>query len=839
VTPLPIDLLLPQIIAELKKRNTLVIEAPPGAGKTTRVPRALLDAGMLQHGDAIVLQPRRLAARLAARRVADELDEPLGQTVGYQIRFEEVASSKTKIRFLTEGLLLRKLVERPDLPGVDIVILDEFHERHLASDLSLALLRRLQRQRPSLKLLVMSATLDAAPIAQWLDNATVMRSEGRLFPVNRQYLETEDKRAIEVQVEAALKRALANGLQGHVLVFLPGAGEIRRCVEQCQDLAQRHHLRLCQLHGEFSSAEQDAALQPSTQRKVIFSTNVAETSVTIEGVTVVIDTGLARVATHSPWSGHAELKLSKVSKSSVIQRAGRAGRTQSGTCLHLYPKYDFESRPQNEVPEIRRADLTESLLLLKSVSADALTGLSFFEAPPAAPVAAAESVLQALGALLPSGALSDVGKRMLQLPLHPRLARLFIESERRNIASLGATACALLAERDLRLETRAKSQGGGRAAIAQSAGRSDVVDLVDRYALAEQHGAGRANVDSRALTTVRQVRSQLLRLTSSKQIPPADAESQLLQCVLQAFPDRVMKRRQRSSPQVVFAGGGSAVIAPHSVCVDTPLMVAIDTDERSGQSVVQQASAIENDWLLFLEPSLLSDTQSLEWNSTSERVDFCRKSNWGNVVLDEYRQPADTSAAAAALLKAAALQAGVDRFVDKEKRASLESRLKTLAQAYPSQHVPQFDTEGFSALLDAACASCRSFRELEAVDLLALYESTLPAAIGQQLKRELPDKLTLPGGRTVTVHYSAEKPPWIESRLQDFFGLSQGPRVGKIPIVIHLLAPNTRAVQVTSDLAGFWQRHYPAIRKELMRRYPRHSWPEDPLTASPPAPRHR
>ncbi len=839
MTPLPIDSLLPQIVDTLKTRNTVVIEAPPGAGKTTRVPRALLDAGMLQQGSMVVLQPRRLAARLAAKRVADELKEPLGQTVGYQIRFEEVASAKTKIRFLTEGLLLRKLVEKPHLPGVDIVILDEFHERHLACDLSLALLRRLQRQRPTLKLLVMSATLDAAPIAQWLDNAPIVRSEGRMFPVDRQYLEAEDKRSIEAQVEAALKRALTNGLQGHVLVFLPGAGEIRRCVEQCQDLAQRHQLRLCQLHGEFSTAEQDAALQASTQRKVIFSTNVAETSVTIEGVTVVIDTGLARVATHSPWSGHAELKLSKVSKSSIIQRAGRAGRTQSGTCLHLYPKYDFDSRPQNEVPEIRRADLTESLLMLKSISADALTTLSFFEAPPTAPVTAAQNVLSALGALLPSGGLSDIGKRMLALPLHPRLARLLIESERRDIATIGATACALLSERDLRLETRAKSHGAGRVAAAHTAGRSDVLDLLDRYALAEQQGASRANVDSRGLTLVRQVRAQLLRLTSSKKPTPADTENLLLQCVLQAFPDRVMKRRQRGTPQVIFAGGGSATLAPHSVCIDVPLMVAVDTDERGGQSLVQQASAIENDWLLFLEPSLLSDTQSVEWNSSSERVDFCKKSNWGNVVLDEYRQPADSSTAVAAVLKDAALQAGADRFIDKEKRASFEARLKTLAQAYPAQQVPQFSAEAFSELLELACVSCRSFRELEAVDLLALFESTLPSSLAQQLRREMPDKLTLPSGRSVTVHYSVEKPPWIESRLQDFFGLSQGPRVGTTPIVIHLLAPNTRAVQVTSDLAGFWQRHYPAIRKELMRRYPRHSWPEDPLTATPPAPRQR
>ncbi len=372
---LPIDVVVPQVLEALRSRDALVLEAPPGAGKTTRVPTAILDSGLAGSKEIVVLQPRRLATRLAATRVADERGERAGGTIGYQVRFEDVTGPKTRVRFVTEGLLTRRLVSDPTLKDVGVVVLDEFHERHLAGDLALSMIRRLQKTaRPDLKLVVMSATLDAAPIAKWLDDAPSLRSEGRRFEVTTEFLERPDERPLEEQVLAALKRLVQAGLDGHVLVFLPGASEIRRAQQTCADFAERQQLDVYVLHGDLSAAEQDRALAKSDRRKVILSTNVAETSVTIEGVAAVIDSGLARVAAHSPWTGMPTLKVAKVSKASATQRAGRAGRTRAGTCLRLYTRGDFEGRPATDAPEIRRLDFTESALALRAMGVTDVRG---------------------------------------------------------------------------------------------------------------------------------------------------------------------------------------------------------------------------------------------------------------------------------------------------------------------------------------------------------------------------------------------------------------------------------------------------------------------------------
>src|SRR5919205_1936508 len=366
---LPVDEILPAAVEVLRRGRSLVVEAPPGAGKTTRLPPALLDAGVAGEGDVLVLEPRRLAARMAARRVAEERGERLGETVGYQVRFEEVSSRATRLRFLTEGVLTRRLLADPQLKGVGCVVLDEFHERHLQADLALALLKRLQKtSRPDLKLVAMSATLDAAPVARYLDDCPVLRSEGRRFEVAVEHLARHDERPLEVQVEAAVRRLVHEGLDGHVLVFLPGAASIRKAQHECARVAAEHDLLVLPLHGELPAAEQDAAVRPSDRRKLILSTNVAETSVTIEGVAAVVDSGLARVATHSPWSGLPRLVVSRVSRASAVQRAGRAGRTRPGRCLRLYTRHDHDGRPEHDVPEIRREDLAETALVLASLS---------------------------------------------------------------------------------------------------------------------------------------------------------------------------------------------------------------------------------------------------------------------------------------------------------------------------------------------------------------------------------------------------------------------------------------------------------------------------------------
>lgn len=834
--PLPIDPLLPQVVSALRSREALVLEAPPGAGKTTRVPRALLESGLTDQ-EIVVLQPRRLATRLAAARVADELGTKLGGLVGYQVRFDDVTSQQTRLRFLTEGLLTRRLVTDPTLEGVGVVVLDEFHERHLATDLALAMLRRLQRStRPELKLVVMSATLDAEPIAAWLGDAPRLRSEGRRFDVALEHLEREDDRPLEQQVLGALKRLVQAELDGHVLVFLPGAAEIRRAQDACQELARRHGLELHVLHGDLPPAEQDRALRPSSRRKVILSTNVAETSVTIDGIAAVIDSGLARVAVHSPWSGLPGLKVAKVSKSSAIQRAGRAGRTRAGTCVRLYTRADFEGRPQADAPELRRLELSEALLGLRALGVDDPKGFEFFEPPTPAAIEAGEQLLARLGATTPTGALTPVGRALLALPVGPRLGRVIVEAERRGYGLAGVHVAALLGERDLRLETRTRF-GDARGAHGTS-GPSDVLELYERYEHAQAAGARSANVDERAVGNVGRVVQQLRRhlRAPGKSASGPERDEALRWALLAGFGDRVAKRRRPKSPEVVFAAGGAGTLDPTSVVHDADWLVAVDAEERRGQVVVRLASSIEPEWLLDSAALPSTDEAGLEWSASGRRVEQVTRLSFGALAIEETRRPAEPSPEASALLFAQAKAQGLASFVDPQALASWCCRVDSVRQGFPEAGLPAPDQALLDAALAQACEGLRSFKELEEAGVLAVLDATL-GANARLVAQHAPERITLPSGRSVKVNYEAGKPPWIESRLQDFFGLLKGPSIGRAPLVLHLLAPNMRAVQVTTDLAGFWDRHYPAIRKELMRQYPRHAWPEDPKTATPPAPR--
>jgi ATP-dependent helicase HrpB len=839
---LPIDALLPNLVDCLRERDAVVLEAPPGAGKTTRVPGALFEARTAGDKEIVVLEPRRLATRLAATRVASERGESVGATVGYQVRFEDISSPKTRIRFLTEALLTRRLIANPQLTDVGAVVLDEFHERHLASDLALAMVRRLQKTtRPDLKLVVMSATLDAAPLAQWLDDTPALRSEGRRFDVAVEYLEREDERPLSDQVLAALKRLVASGLDGHVLVFLPGASEIRRASEACAEFTQRHQLALHVLHGDLPAAEQDAVLRPSERRKVILSTNVAETSVTIDGIAAVVDCGLSRVAAHSPWSGLPTLRTQRISKSSAIQRAGRAGRTRAGKCLRLYTKVDFESRVASDAPEIRRLDFVEAALALRALGVTDVRTFPFFEAPLPSSVEAAEALLARLGAIDSNGGLTPLGQRMVRFPLHPRLGRLLLAGEAFGVADDAVTVAALLSERDIRLESRARV-GSSRGTHHSLSGPSDVLELRDRFTDARTRGAHSAGIDSHALQSVERVRKQLKRLglKPSSQVLDATAVDEGLQrALLEAFPDRVAKRRRPKSPEVVFAAGGSATLDANSVVHDAELLVAVDAEERRTGVVVRLASQIHPEWLLELPQNLIEESDTLEWNADAERVDRVTRMRFGNVSLEETRKPATASEATSRLLATHALDAGVRAFANPEALVAWQCRIEALRQAFPEAGFPKIDDSFLRDQLVQLCVGAKSFSEIREAGLLNALMASLTPPQTRLLQTEAPDRITLPGGRTIQVHYELGRPPWIESRLQDFFGLLRGPSIGKAPLVLHLLAPNMRAVQVTTDLAGFWDRHYPAVRKELMRQYPKHAWPEDPKTATPPAPRRR
>ncbi|MGD1091259.1 MAG: ATP-dependent helicase HrpB [Bryobacteraceae bacterium] len=733
--PLPVDALLPRIVEELKHSQHLVIVAPPGAGKTTRVPRALLLLG-----DVVVLEPRRLAARMAARRVASELGEEVGQTVGYQVRFEDVSGPRTRLRFVTEGVLTRRLLSDPNLRGVGVVVLDEFHERHLDTDLALALLKR-----TVLRIVVMSATLDADPIARYLGGCPVLRSEGKLFDLRIEYT-PYSAAPLEEQVAGALERMIREGLSGDVLVFLPGAAEIRRAASACE----RFGLLVVPLHGDLSPSEQDRAVTPASRRKVILSTNVAESSVTVEGVTAVIDSGLARVAVDSPWTGVPSLNLHRISQASATQRAGRAGRTAPGRVIRLYTAEDFHRRPAADPPEILRRELSQIVLQLRAMK---IGTLDWLEPPPEAALSAANALLDRLHAT----------PEMAQFPLPPRLAKLLLEASRRGVPEKGCAVAAVL-----------------------STGERGSPDLLT---LAES--------DWQPQT--RRVFEQLRRQVRGKD---RAGDDEILQAVLAAFPDRVA--RHRGDGGLLLAAGGSARFpgCRHE------FLVAVDIEERRehGQPLVRLGARIEPEWLL----DNAVERTTLEWNRTSERVERVIALVYDRLVIEETRSPALPGDETAKLLASKALDAGVERFID---RAALE-QIQTRA-AFAGIEI---DAEG---AIEALCRGRSSFAELESAGLL-------DALRPPRLDHLAPDRLRLPGGRQVKVHYDRGKPPWIESRLQDFFGMRETPRIGSVPVVVHLLAPNHRPVQVTTDLAGFWERLYPEVRRELSRRYPKHKWPEKP-----------
>jgi ATP-dependent helicase HrpB len=842
VRTLPIDPLLPDVVAKVASARALVLEAEPGAGKTTRVPWALHEA----RPDAriVVTEPRRLAARMAAHFVAKEHGERPGETAGYSVRFEEVAGPKTRIRYVTEGVLLRRLLADPELSDVDVLVLDEFHERHLETDLLLALAARLRAERrPELALVVMSATLDAGPIASFLGDAPRVRSEGRAYPLGIEHDAEPDERPLEKRVVSAVRRALEVEPEGDVLVFLPGAAEIRRATEALENLARERDLAVLPLHGDLTLEEQARAVAPASRRKVVLSTNVAESSVTIEGVKVVVDSGLARQVAHSAWTGLPKLATVKVSRASAIQRAGRAGRTGPGRVRRLYTRGDFEGRPEHDAPEIARADLSEALLVLRGIES---SPPRFLTEPPRAALTAAEELLSLLGATGPGGSLSAAGRRMLELPLHPRLARIVVEGERRGVGREAALVAALVGERDIRLDARASFGPAGRRAELGASGPSDLLELVQRFeeAEGERFNAGRLRslgLDPRSVSAVDRAFRQISRTVRDDAERPDGIEATdraLLAAIVTGFADRLARRRDKGSRELVMSNGRSARLSEQSVVHDAPLLVAIDVEERPGRATeVRWASAAPEDLLLELYEDRIELSDALVWDAERERVERVSAMRFGAVTLDETRSAAPPSREAGDLLALAARERP-ERFLRSDAALSLAARLALLAGRYPDRGIPADVPSLLESALRTAAEDATSFAELDALELGSSVVAGLSNDARRLLDEQTPERVRLAGGRTLAVHYEPGKPPWVESRLQDFFGSGDGPRIlsGSLPLTLHLCAPNQRAVQVTSDLAGFWQRHYPTLRRELMRRYPRHAWPEDGRTAVPPPP---
>lgn len=829
---LPVDAVLPDLVRAVQAGGAAVLRAPTGAGKTTRVPPALLDAGLA--GRVVVLQPRRVAARASARRIASERGTRLGGEVGYQVRFQRQATSATRLLVVTEGILLRMLQADPFLEGIGAVVLDEFHERSLPSDLALALVQRVRTSvRKDLGVVVMSATLDPAPVAAFLGGAPIVESEGRAFPVEIEHAPPSSATRLEQAVRSAVLDVVRRG-PGDVLVFLPGVGEIRRCEAALSEAARAHGFRVFALHGELPPEKQDAALAPGGARKVILSTNVAETSLTIEGVRTVVDTGLERVPRVDPAVGLERLETVRISRESATQRAGRAGRTAPGLCVRLWARgQDALLAPQRR-PEIVRVDLAGAALQLHAWGETDLDAFPWFERPPPASLAAAAELLEKLGALA-RGRLTDTGRLMARVPAHPRLARLLVEARTVGHARRLALAAGVLADRSPFVPLPPHD-------AVEHASASDVLDVVEaleafdtRSRLAAGVRPLRRGPARRALQT----RDQLVRAVGRLPAPSeeTDADEAVLRAVFAAYPDRLARRRARGSNRAVLLGGRGVRLAPSSAVREAELFVGVDVHAgRKGERAeawVRTASAVERAWL---PAAGIRTEEEVAFDPEHRSVRGVRRTLYEDLVLDEVtvRSPRGPEverivAAAAAEDLAAALP------LDDEAVASLRARAACLRDWRPELGLPALDDGALREILPALVRGCRSFAELRRAPLLEHLRGRFTWKQLQALDREAPERLEVPSGSRIRLRYELGRPPVLAVRIQEVFGLSETPRVagGRVKVLMHLLAPNHRPQQITDDMPSFWANTYAGVRAELRRRYPKHAWPADPRTAKP------
>ncbi len=850
MNPLPIDSVLPECLEALRG-GSLVVAAPPGSGKTTRLPAAIVESGLLgeSHPAVVTLQPRRVAARAAARRVAAERGWTLGREVGYQVRFERRFVESTRLRFVTEGILTRQLLADPFLEGIGAVVLDEFHERSLDTDLALSLLREVRDEvRPDLKIVVMSATLDAGPVAEFLGGSPIVRAEGRMHPVSISHRPADSPTRPETLVPIVRDWLEDPREAGHLLVFLPGMGEIRRALRAIEPIAEAAGALVFPLHGSLPAEEQDRALQPTDRRKIILSTNVAETSLTIEGVRTVVDTGLARLVRFDPERGVDRWSLERISRASAEQRAGRAGRTAPGRCIRLWSERDERAFPAFQEPEIRRVDLAGTLLALHSWGQNEPARFRWFDPPDAERLESAERVLVAIGAVEGGPPrITPLGRRILDLPVHPRLARLLLAAADAGRTAEGAAVAALLSEKDIR--TRTVPEFGRRdEARPETTASSDVLVRLDELAEAEaarfSPSLRSRGIDPSAARAVAQLRSELLQRIGRDRGRGAsgrhDDDDEIRRWLLLAYPDRVVRRRGADGTGVMVGGRGVR-LDPRSVVRKAELYLALDAreDRRGGRREVHaaMASAIDPAWLQELCPEALRRESVTLFDPARGRVVGVLRVFYDDLVLGEVAMPAPDSESAARLLAEAVRDLDPNPVRDDPRVGEWLARLDLVRRAIPELNWPDDETL-IARLLEQACHGKTSVDQIERSNLVPLLESQLDRNQARELREGTPESLVLPGGRRARVVYEAGRPPVLAARLQDLFGWKETPKLarGRVPVLLHILGPNHRPVQVTDDLHSFWTTTYFQVRKDLRGRYPRHRWPDAPLDAQPQPP---
>ena len=834
MTQLPIDTILPDLLEALRIHPNIILHAPPGAGKTTRVPLALLSLIPPTSGRILLLEPRRIAAVSAARWMANTLGEQVGQTIGYSIRFDSLCSAATRIEVVTEGILTRRIQNDPLLTGVAMVIFDEFHERSIHADLGLALCRDLQKQvRNDIKIVVMSATLDIQPLAILLNNAPVISSAGRSFPVDEVYLEDHDQGRLPQRMTAAVMRAL-NETEGDILAFLPGSGEIRICAGLLADSGTAaRNISIHQLYGDLPFAEQQRAIQPGTQRKVVLATSIAETSLTIEGVRTVIDCGVSRRLHFDPASGLNRLITVRESRASAEQRKGRAGRLAPGLCYRLFSRHTLSAMAPHSPAEITETDLSALLLEVAAWGVCDPLQLDWLDTPPEAALAAARCLLVELGACDHAGRITPVGHELVRLPLHPRLGRLLLRSRELNCTGLGCDLAALLSERDiLRFE-----RGSAQMLVSQS----DLSDRLEALSNWRSRGPGDSRLDLGAVKNVERVVRQLRRMLDVNQAAmistcDADLSARLL---LAAYPDRLARRRTSDSRDgYLLLTGRGARISDRSAVRNVEFVVAAVLDGgRLAEAVIHLAAGISEDVIREERSDYIMREEQVTWNEREARVVALRLELLGCIQLSAVPYIPDTHLAVPVVLTAVRAS-GLSLLTMNETVRQLQGRMACVKRAFPDRGWPDLTDAALLDTLEEWLAPCiegvQSARKLAQLDVAALLLQRLEYRQQRELDALAPTHLTVASGSRIRLDYSGEQPV-LAVKLQELFGASDGPAVcdGRVAVLLHLLSPAGRPVQVTRDLKGFWNGAYQQVKKELKGRYPKHPWPDDPWSALP------
>jgi ATP-dependent helicase HrpB len=882
---LPIYDLEHDIVASLKATKRLVLQAPTGSGKSTQVPQMLLKHGLLGDGQCVILQPRRLAARLLASRVARELGVELGHEVGYQVRFENCVSVATRIKFETEGILLRQLIQDLTLRGVRAVIFDEFHERHLYGDVTLARALDIQEQhRPDLLIAVMSATLEADELEKYLSErrsptrrdpgksqlarsepgapaCSVLTSQGRAFPVEIEYLPrrlgANPPPPWELAADA-FSRFVNSGGQGDVLVFMPGGFEISQTITAIRNLPESRGYLALPLHGELSPRDQDAAVARYDQPKVVVATNVAETSITIDGVRLVIDSGLARIPRYDANRGINTLLIEKISKASSDQRAGRAGRTAPGRCLRLWSRAEHDERAPQELPEIKRLDLAEVVLTLKAAGVEDLRTFRWLEKPDEISLTHAEELLLDLGALrdrrrqeadapktetvgliTSAATITEVGRKMLAFPVHPRYSRMLLAAQEYGCVHQACLLAALTQGRELLLRGGGKEVRDDRDDLIGGKASSDFWILMRawNFALKNQFrldACRRLGIHTVTAKQVGPLFEQFLRIARDEGLDtqPREVQDEALQkCILIGFSDRVARRLDQGTLRCELVHGRRGVLARESVVQQSPLFVAAEIREIGGRdnevnTILSLATAIELDWLKELFPEDLKSEVRLQFDAQARRVMAAELLRFRDLALAARRLEPPPAEAAARLL-ASEINAG--RLPLPNWDHPVEQwllRLRLLCQHCPELRLPPISDEDKQHLIEQLCQGAVSYKDIKEREVKPVVMSWLSPAQRELLDQHAPERLTLTNGRTPKVNYESGKSPFISLRTQELYGVTQTPKIalGRVPVVVHILTPGMKPIQVTQDLANFWREHYPKIKAELHRKYPKHEW---------------